>query len=162
MLIEITLPVLKRKKYAMIAVGSALVFGGLSYYLTVANVAFKSLFVLMEMDGPYFTGFSLFLSLIISVMFGVYLALFFFRREIIKNESVAKTSALGVGGTIASVIASGCPTCGAPFLAFFGAPLGLLALPFRGLEIKVLSIILLSFSIYLLAQSIERRLSCKI
>lgn len=162
MLAEITLPVLKRKKYAMIAVGSALIFGALSYYLTVANVAFKSLFVLMEMDGPYFTGFSLFLSLIISVMFGVYLALFFFRREIIKNESIAKTSALGVGGTIASVIASGCPTCGAPFLAFFGAPLGLLALPFRGMEIKMLSIILLSFSIYLLAQSIERKLSCKI
>lgn len=162
MLTEITIPILKRKKYALIAVSATLLFGGLSYYLSVANVAFKSLFVLIEMDGPYFTAFSLFLSLIISILFGIYLALFFFRREIIKNESAAKSTILGTGGSVASVIASGCPTCGAPFLALFGVPLGLMSLPFRGLEIKVLSIILLSFSIYLLAQSIEKKLSCKV
>ena len=155
MLIEITLPVLKRKKYALL-------FGGLSYYLTVANVAFKSLFVLMEMDGPYFTGFSLFLTSATSILFGINLALAFFRRNIIKNANNTKPTILGVGGTLATIVAPGCPPCGASFLALFGAPLGLLALPFRGLEIKILSIILLSFSIYLLAQSIERKLSCKI
>lgn len=162
MLAEITLPILKRRKYALISIISAVLIGSLSYYLTVADVAFKSLFVLIEMDGPYFTGFSLLLTLTTSILFGIYLALFFFRREIIKNESSAKTTVLGAGGTVANIIASGCPTCGAPFLAFFGAPLGLLALPFRGLEIKILSIFLLGLSIYLLAQSIEKKLSCKI
>ncbi len=162
MITEITLPILKRRKYAAIAIISALILGGLSYYLTVADVAFKSLFVLMEMDGPYFTGISLFLSFTTAILFGIYVALFFFRREIIKKESNAKTSILGVGGTVANIVASGCPTCGAPFLALFGVPLGLMSLPFRGLELKVRSIILLSFSIYLLVQSIEKKLSCKI
>ncbi len=162
MLAEITIPILKRKKYALIGTFAALLIGGTSYYLTLADVAFNSVSVLIEMDGLLLTVFSFTLSFVVAILFGVYWALFFFRREIIKKESTAKPTILSMGGTVATVIASGCPTCGAPFLALFGAPLGLLSLPFRGLELKILSIILLSFSIYLLAQNIERKLSCKI
>ncbi len=160
MIKEITIPILKRKKYAIIAIVSAMLMASLSYYLTIVNVAFHSFSILVQMDGPIFTAVSLILSLTISILFGIYIALFIFRRDLIKNSSDAKTVISGVGGTITGVIAAACPTCGAPMLAFFGAPLALMSLPFQGLEIKVLSVLLLFLSVYLLTGSIEKKLNC--
>ncbi len=133
---------------------------GLSYFLTISYVAFHSFTILLEMDGPIFTTVSFVLSLAISALFGIYLALLSFRHDLIKNSRDAKAVISGLGGTIAGVFASACPTCGAPLLALFGAPLALMALPFQGLEIKVLSVLLLLLSVYLLAKSIEKKLNC--
>ncbi|MBI2038158.1 MAG: hypothetical protein HYT15_04540 [Candidatus Magasanikbacteria bacterium] len=65
MIKEITIPILKRKKYALVALAAAIIMAGLSYYLTIVNVAFHSFFVLIQMDGWAFTTVSLGLSLII-------------------------------------------------------------------------------------------------
>ncbi|HSR89645.1 MAG TPA: hypothetical protein VLK22_04640 [Candidatus Udaeobacter sp.] len=160
MLIQIITTILKRKKYAFIALTMAIIMAAISYYLTIVNVAFHSFFILLEMDGPLFTVVSFILSLIISALFGIYVSLLVFRRDLIKDSKNAKAVLSGIGGTIASVVASACPTCGAPLLALFGAPLGLMALPFQGLEIKVLSILLMLISVYLLAKSIEKKINC--
>ncbi|TSC84236.1 MAG: hypothetical protein G01um101413_531 [Parcubacteria group bacterium Gr01-1014_13] len=160
MLLQIITSVLKRKKYGLIALGAGIIMAGLSYYLTIVNVAFHSFSILLQMDGPLFTTVSFALSLAISALFGIYLGLIFFRHDLMKGNKNAKAMASGLGGTIAGVVASACPTCGAPLLALFGAPLGLMALPFQGLEIKVVSILLLLLSVYLLAQSIEKKLNC--
>lgn len=160
MIKEITLPVLKRKKYAIIALTAAIIMASISYYLTIVNVAFHSFAILLQMDGPLFTTVSFGLSLAISALFGIYISLFVFRRDLIKDSKNTKPILSGIGGTITGVIAAACPTCGAPLLALFGAPLALMSLPFQGLEIKVLSILLLFLSVYLLAESIEKKLSC--
>lgn len=160
MLKQIIPPILKRKKYALIALGAGIIMASVSYYLTIINVAFHSLPILVQMDGLQFTAISLGLSLVISALFGIYIALFIFRRDLIKDSRHVKPIISGIGGTITGVIAAACPTCGAPLLAFFGAPLALMALPFQGLEIKVLSILLLSLSIYLLTESIEKKINC--
>ena len=160
MIKAITIPVLKRKKYALIGLAAAIIMAAFSYYLTIVNVAFHSFSVLVQMDGPWFTSISLGLSLAISILFGVYIALFVFRHKLIKDSKNTKPILSGIGGTAAGVIAAACPTCGAPLLAFFGAPLALMALPFQGLEIKVLSILLLLLSVYLLTESIEKKLKC--
>ena len=160
MLKEITIPVLKRKKYALIALISALVMASISYYLTIVNVAFHSFSILLQMDGPLFTTVSFGLSLAISILFGIYIALFVFRHNLIKDSKAVKPALSGIGGTVAGVLGAACPTCGAPLLALFGAPLALMSLPFQGLEIKVLSILLLLLSIYLLVESIERKINC--
>jgi len=160
MIKQIVFPVLKRKKYGLIALAAAILMASVSYYLTIVNVAFHSFFVLVQMDGWTFTAISLGLSLIISILFGVYLALFIFRHDLIKDGKNSKPIISGIGGTITGVIAAACPSCGAPILAFFGAPLALMALPFQGLEIKVLSVLLLMLSVYLLAESIEKKLKC--
>jgi hypothetical protein len=162
MIAEIAIPVLKRKKYAIIAIVATILLEALSYYLTIANVAFKSVFVLIEMDGVYFTVASLLLSFCISLFFGIYLALMIFRHDIMKEERSAKHALAGVGGTIANVIVSGCATCGAPFLAIFGAPLGLMALPLQGMEIKIVSFFLLLLSLHLLTQNIEKKFKCAV
>lgn len=174
MITQITIPVLKRKKYALIALTAAIIMAGFSYYLTIVNVAFHSFAILLQMDGPLFTTISFALSLTISVLFGIYLALLIFRRDLIKDNknslprteppsgsgTGAKINFPGLGGTVAGVLAAACPTCGAPLFALFGAPLALMALPFQGLEIKVLSILLLFLSVYLLAESIEKKINC--
>ncbi len=160
MIPQIISTVLKRKKYGFIAIGAGILMAGLSYYLTIVNVAFKSFSILLQMDGPWFTTISFALSLTISALFGIYLGLVVFRHDLMKDNKNAKAIASGLGGTIAGVVAAACPTCGAPLLALVGAPLGLMALPFQGLEIKVLSILLLLLSVYLLTQSIEKKLNC--
>ncbi len=157
---SIILPILTRKKYGLIALVAATGMAGLSYYLSIVNVAFHSFFVLLQMDGLVFTTISMGLSLIISILFGVYLGLFIFRRDLIKDNKNAKAVVSGLGGTVAGVLGAACPTCGAPLFALFGAPLALMALPFQGLEIKVLGILLLLISIHLLVQSIEKKLKC--
>lgn len=162
MITDIAIPVLKRKKYAIIAIVATVLLEALSYYLTIANVAFKSIYVLIEMDGVFYTMASLLLSFAISLFFGVYLALIVFRHDMIKEEKSIKHAFTGVGGTIANVIVSGCATCGAPFLALFGAPLGLMALPLQGMEIKILSFILLIVSLHLLTQHLEKKLKCEV
>lgn len=160
MTVNIIISILKRKKYGLIALAAAVVMAGLSYYLTIVNVAFHSFFVLVQMDGVAFTTVSMVLSLLISILFGTYLGLLIFRRDLIKDHPGAKAIASGLGGTIAGVLGAACPTCGAPLLALFGAPLALMALPFQGLEIKAASVLLLLLSIYLLTQSIEKKLKC--
>lgn len=160
MIKEITTSILKRKKYALTALGAGILMASVSYYLTIVNVAFHSLRILVQMDGLQFTAISLGLSLIISALFGTYLALFVFRRDLIKDKKNVRPIISGIGGTAAGVIAAACPSCGAPLLAFFGAPLALMALPFQGLEIKVLGILLLLLSVYLLAESIEKKINC--
>ncbi len=160
MLFQIILSVLKRKKYAIVTLVSTFFMAAISYYLTIVNVAFHSFFVLLQMDGPLFTTVSFALSLTISALFGIYIGLLVFRHDLMKDNKNAKAVVSGIGGTIAGVLGAACPTCGAPLLAFFGAPLALMALPFQGLEIKVLSILLLLLSVYLLVQSIEKKINC--
>ena len=158
MIATIAIPILKRKKYAIITIVTTLIFSALSYYLTIVNVAFKSLFVLIEMDGIYFTLVSFLLAFFISLFFGVYLALIIFERDIKNTAGNTRGSLAGIGGTMVNIAVTGCHTCGVPFLAIFGAPLGLMFLPFHGLEIKIASFFLLLLSLHLLTKNIEKKL----
>lgn len=160
MIVKITTSVIKRRKYWIPGVILSAVIFGLSYYLMVKNVAFKSIMIYAEMSGFWYTVFSVAMSLAVAILSGIYLALFLFRRNLIKEKKNAGHAATGAGGVTTALLASGCPTCGAPVLAIFGAPLALSALPFRGLEIKLLSILLLSLAIYLLAENIAKQLKC--
>ena len=151
--------ILKRKKYLIPAVVVAAVVFVVSYVLTVWNISGKSITIYASMSGWPFTLFSLFLSLVISVLIGVYLALVLVRRQLIKDKEL-KNKLSSAGGTVIGLFAAGCPTCGAPLFALFGAPLALFSLPFGGLELKVLSIALLWLSIYLLVENIQKQLVC--
>lgn len=129
--------VLGQKKH--IVAFSALFAFALSYYLTLLPVTGLSLETYADMNGVGYTAASLLLSAIMSVLFGVWVALLSFK---------AKPGLSGFIGTIVGAAAIGCPTCGAPLLALVGMPLGLFHLPFWGLELKAISIILISASIW--------------
>ncbi|MBI4427287.1 MAG: hypothetical protein HY569_02295 [Candidatus Magasanikbacteria bacterium] len=167
----ITIPlILKRRRYFVSVLLTATVTFILSYILTVWNITGKSLSAYAAMSGWPFTLFSLFLSLIISVLAGVYSSLFLARRRIIKSKEISTKGGLasggknklsGVSGMAAGLFAAGCPTCGAPLFALFGAPLALFSLPFHGLELKALSVTLLLLSVNLLVENIKKQLVCQ-
>jgi hypothetical protein len=157
---KILIPILKRKKYAVIALVTALIMAALTYYLTVVNIFHKSLFAYAAMNGTGYTIISLTLGLMIAVLFGCYIALLVFRREIVKARAVGNKAA-SFTGTVTGILAAGCPSCGAPILGLIGLPLGLFSLPFRGIELKVLSIGFLLLSIYLISKNIKKNLACE-
>lgn len=157
-MLRIILVVLKRKKYFIIALFTTFIMGAISYYLTVINVYHKSIIIYAEMNGFWFTIVSFLLSLVIAVFFGAYIALLFFRKDIVKAKAAANKATSGVG-VITGIVASGCPSCGTPLLGLVGFPLGLFSLPFRGLELKVLSIAFLLLSIYLISKNVRKNLT---
>ena len=158
---KILLVILKKKKYVMITLIAAIIMGAISYYLTVVNVYHKSILVYADMNGTLFTITSLTLGLAMAVLFGLYITLMVFRRDIIKGQA-AGNKAAGFGGAFAGIIASGCPSCGIPLLGLIGFPLALYSLPFQGLELKVLSIIFLGLGIYLISKNIKKSLACQL
>ena len=153
--------ILKRRKYYTIAGIAAALFASISYYLTVVNVYHNDIFIYADMNGTGFTIVSLFLGVITSILLGLYIALFVFRRDIIKKMSIGNNAATFSGTTI-GILASGCPSCGVPLLGLVGFPLALYSLPFKGLELKILSIALLILGIYLILKSIKKSLVCNV
>ncbi|MFA4831179.1 MAG: hypothetical protein WC862_02625 [Patescibacteria group bacterium] len=164
MLLIIIAPILKRKRYLLTAAGAALAMFALAYYLMLFNITDKSMAAYAYMNGAWHTIGSVALTALISIMFGLYSGVWLFRRDIMKARKKAGHIALSASGALGGLLAAGCPTCGAPLLALFGAPLALMSLPFKGLEIKVLSVILIFLSIYSLAESVYKQLAraCKI
>jgi hypothetical protein len=158
-MIEILFIVLKRKKYLVIALLTTATVAAVSYYLTVINVFHKSLAIYAWMNGLLFTVVSISLSAALSILFGVYIALLFFKKDLGKIKAKGSKTA-GSLGAVAGVVASGCPTCGVPLFGFVGLPFGLFALPFKGLELKLLSIGLVGLSVYLVLKSVKKNLIC--
>jgi len=134
-----------------------LVFGlfvfGFLYYFLVAKVADKSIWVSVMMIGAGFVTFSLVAILITSLLSGVLFSMLFF-----KFSTYSQIGGRGLFGFVGSGVAAfgvGCPTCGAFLFGLIGMPLALMYLPFRGLELQVLGIFVLTVSIYLTGKSIE-------
>jgi len=162
-MLEITHIILRRKKYKKIAILGLLVMFALSYYLTVVNVAEKSIYIYAEINGYLFTITSLVLTLLVAIMTGVYLSLFIFRKDLSRKDKTKGGKKDGVAGAFGggvNLVASGCPTCGVPLLGLIGIPSALMVLPYKGLELKLLSVIILIISIHYISLSIKKNLSC--
>lgn len=143
------LEILRKKPW--LAASSALLAFALSYYLTVLPVTGLSISIYADMNGFWYTALTLGMSAIISVLFGVWVAVVSF---------TSKPGLSGFLGTLIGAAATGCPTCGAPLLALVGMPLGLFHLPFWGLELKAASVILMSISICFMLK--QRRGECRL
>ena len=66
------------------------------------------------------------------------------------------------GNTLFGVAAAGCTACGLPLLSILGLSGSVLYLPFRGVELSYLAVILLSISFYLLLKSVFEKEYCTI
>lgn len=154
---KILLSILKKKKYVIVALIVTIAMGAISYYLTVVNVYHNSIFVYADMSGTLFTITSLVLSAIIAVLLGFHVALLVFRHDIIKAREI-RNKVASFGGAMTGILASGCPSCGAPLLGLIGFPLALWSLPFKGLELKVLSVGFLVLAIFLISKNIKKNL----
>jgi len=170
--LEIIKQVLLRKKYFLLFLISSLITFFVFYFLTLWEVTDKSLKIFIEMNGYNYAFLTLLLLGIIALLLGVYVAIFAFKTSEFRenSDSVQKSSISdikltrrgkligfsGFLGFIAGLLSSGCPMCGSVIFALLGFPLALFFLPFKGLELRLLSIILLLFSVYFLAKSFVR------
>lgn len=150
--------VLSNRNYLVLSiVVGILLFGGL-YYLLVASVADNDIWIAVMMSGAGYVTFTIASIIAISALFGIYVSLVVFKINMVR--AVAGGSLFGVVGGAVGALGVGCPTCGALLFSLVGAPLALTFFPFRGLELRVLGILLLMLSIYFVGKSI--RGECKI
>lgn len=66
------------------------------------------------------------------------------------------------GSSLLGIIGSGCASCGLPILALLGLSGSAFYLPFRGLELSVIAIMLLLFSLYIIIKSNKESETCNI
>ena len=177
------LTVLKKPKYLLTAtVVSVLVFtfaiwlpnfSLLSQVLhpdSAGSVTEKANFVwsLYGSIGTNFTLVSASYTVVIAVLFGVNISLlaYYITRMRGGVRAVSSTSAAGIGGLVSGIFGIGCAACGTfiltSVLAVFGATGFLAWLPFGGEEFGFLGVLLLIYSIYILAKKINDPLVCEI
>ncbi len=66
------------------------------------------------------------------------------------------------GSAILGIVSGGCVSCGLPLLSLLGLSGSLLYLPFKGAELPLISILLLSLSLFFLLRSQKKEDSCEI
>lgn len=160
-MIEFFSIIIKRKRYLFPALAATLFMEAVSYYLTVANVSGKDLAIYAEMNGTVYTAISISIGIFASVFSGIFFSLLILRNDLKYKIKKSKGRPAGIMGIGANIIASGCPSCGTPLLSLLGMPLGLMVLPFRGLEIKFAGILFLIASIYFLCENIKKGVLCR-
>jgi len=149
--------VLSRGNYLLIFLITSVLGFYVLYKLTLATIAEHSLKIFVIMSGLNYTFFNLVVLGIISLLFGIFMSLFVYK--VILMRTLSKTGFFGTIGLAAGLFSAGCPTCGSVLFALFGMPLALFYLPFKGMELKVLSVVFLLFSNYFLARSF---VECKV
>ncbi|MBT3865784.1 hypothetical protein HOF78_01630 [Candidatus Woesearchaeota archaeon] len=164
--------ILSRKKYFLITISIAFIF----FSLSILSKNFKLMLTLLTKTSPpeYF---SLILGLykegitggllhatailiLISILLGVTISLIIFK---IKSNGVVKgnISKSGTVGAVIGVAAPVCVPCGIGLLSVLGLGSVVAFLPFQGIELGILSIILLSYAIITLGSSIKECSSCQ-
>lgn len=103
---------------------------------------------------------SLMFLVVVGVLTGANLTLVVQRVQAIRASG--KMSFVVGGSSLLGIVGSGCASCGLPILAFLGLSGAIFYLPFQGLELSVLAIVLLSFSLYTLIQQRVEQAVCDV
>jgi hypothetical protein len=102
----------------------------------------------------------LMLLMIVAILTGANLTLVVQRLQTIRASG--KMSFMVGGSSLLGIVGSGCASCGLPILAFLGLSGAIFYLPFQGLELSVLAIILLSVSLYSLIKQSMKQAICAV
>lgn len=134
---------------------SSLMFFVIFYILTLATTTNHSLSIFIMMNGFSYTIWTFFLLAVIALLLGIYISLAVFSFKI-KLKSNKTSGFIGVVGLIVGLFSAGCPMCGAFLFGLFGFPLALFFMPYNGLELRALSVLILVVSIYLISRSLAK------
>lgn len=153
--------VLKNKNYLVIFLVFTVLFFIGSYYLTIYKIVNLDNFVYV--NGVMFSVIYFILSFFIASLLGLYLSLFFYKYNKL-NKVEYQNSTGGIFGGFIGALGSGCAGCSfslfSGIASFFGLSLGLASLPFRGLELKIVSILFLVGANYFSLKNLDKRI-CK-
>lgn len=103
---------------------------------------------------------SLMLLIIVAILTGLNLVLTAQRLRTLRSSGKIH---LAVGGSsLLGIVGSSCASCGLPILALVGLSGAMAYLPFRGIELSIIAIALLSSSLYFLLKSSSRKKVCEV
>lgn len=140
----------EQKQYIIVFLLVFLVSIALYTYLLLKNVTWD---LLWKMNSPYYNVLQISLNIAISLLLGMAISMLVY---IVRNKK--KGEGLTTLGAITSILFSaattGCYVCGALLLPTVGITASLKALPFGGLEVKILSLGILYYSIFEYSKSI--------
>lgn len=152
--------VLTIRKYAAIAAVTGIGLGILYFYLTMSLLP-DHIDAVSKEYGSYIVT-SIILTMATSVLGGINIALIVFKMKKIRMiNSVKSNSSAFLGGAFAA-FTPGCPACTAPLAIILGAVGGLSVFPMQGLELKMISVGVLAFSIYWISRGLQRSSCCSI
>ena len=159
MMLKLTIKdILKQKTFGVIAIISGLVLGVVYYFLTL-EMAVSHLSTEIELMPLYMAG-SISLTVIVAVLAGINIALVAYniKTQRAKNMKKGGTSAI-LGGAL-TAFTPGCPACTTSLSAVLGIVGGLAIFPLQGLELKLISIGALTFSIWWAMRNINNATCC--
>lgn len=150
--------ILKQRRYAMIAFLASLGFGLIHYFLSMSLL--QSHFNVVAEAMPLYLGVSLSLSTVIAILAGVNISLLVYKIRGTTGINLKKSSGSTVAGSAFAVFTPGCPACTTPLIVVLGAVGGLAVFPLQGLELKIISVVALLFSIYWVSRGLQQPSCC--
>ena len=149
--------ILKQKTFAMIAVISGLILGTVYYFLTL-EMTLVHMSSEIELLPLYMTA-SISLTGIVAVLGGINIALVAYNIKTQKNKNMKNGTSAVLGGAL-TAFTPGCPACTTSLSAVLGIVGGLAIFPLQGLELKLISIVALTFSIWWAMRNINNTTCC--
>jgi hypothetical protein len=131
--------VFKNPAYAAGAAVSSLILFAIMWQFT----SFEHIYWNMGSGIAYAQAFS---QAILSILFGINISLLVYKLKYSALFS-SKEAHMTSFGAVLGVIVSGCPSCGITFASYIGLASVASALPFFGLELKIIGIMVLLYSI---------------
>ena len=158
MMLKLTIKdVLKQKPFGMIGIISGISLGILYYFLTL-EMALTHMATEMELLPMYITA-SIMLTVIVAMLAGINIALVAYNIKTQKNKNMKNGTSAILGGAL-TAFTPGCPACTTSLSAVLGIVGGLAIFPLQGLELKLVSIGALTFSIWWAMRNINNATCC--
>lgn len=165
--------ILKSKKFIIPALAIALAYVLLITYLMNYRLAKDTAFgsypltykwnimvSLIQGLGTSMTGFSVFLLMLTGALTGINLTLVTLRLAALK--SAGKLHVMVGGSSLLAIVGSGCAACGLPVIGLLGLSGSVLYLPFRGMELSIIAVLLLLMTLYFMIVTYPTEQVCKI
>jgi hypothetical protein len=149
--------VLKQKPFGMIGIISGMSLGILYYFLTL-EMALTHMTTEIELLPIYMTA-SITLTVIVAVLAGINIALVAYNIKTQRNKNMKNGTSAILGGAL-TAFTPGCPACTTSLSAVLGIVGGLAIFPLQGLELKLVSIGALTFSIWWAMRNINNATCC--
>ncbi len=150
--------ILKQRRYAMIAFLASFGFGLLHYFLSMSMLQLH--FGVVAESMPLYLGTSLSLSVVVAILAGVNISLLVYKIKGATGTNLKKSGGTTIAGSAFAVFTPGCPACTTPLIVILGAVGGLAVFPLQGLELKIISVGALLFSIYWISRGLQQPSCC--
>ncbi|MDA0755802.1 MAG: hypothetical protein O3C04_05895 [Crenarchaeota archaeon] len=158
MMLKLTIKdILKQRTFGMIGVISGVSLGTLYYSLTLEMGLTHMLTEIVLL--PMYMAASITLTAIVAALGGINIALVAYNIKTLRNKNVKNGTSAILGGTL-TAFTPGCPACTTSLTAVLGIVGGLAIFPLQGLELKLISIGALTFSIWWAMRNINNATCC--